>query len=125
VQKPLWAFRPEPWLQQLIEKEIEANPQIKGRTAAIHHIIEDLQTKLKEAEAQETSEINLAAQQPSTPKPMPKVKEPNAEHQFSKVECPSYKTEILLQSCEATQRSKPEVCKAQSCSNINPEIIKD
>jgi hypothetical protein len=126
MQKPLWAFRPEPWLQSLIEKDIENNPQIKGKTAAIHHIIEDLQTKLKEAESQlKTFEINPAAQQHSIPMSMPKVKVPSAEHQFSKVECPRYKTEIPLQHCKTFQKSSPDLCRAQNCSNINPEIIKN
>jgi hypothetical protein len=126
MQKPLWAFRPEPWLQQLIEKEIETNPQIIGKTAAIHHIIEDLQTKLKEAEAQlKTSEFNPEAQQLSTPKPMPKVKETNTERQSSKVKCPRYQTDILLQHCETIQQSSSGSCKAQNCANINPETIKN
>lgn len=53
MQKPFWGFRPEPWLERLVEKEMEENPQL-DRTAAIHALIKstsDLEAKLKVAEA--------------------------------------------------------------------------
>jgi hypothetical protein len=55
MQKPFCGFRPEPWLESLVEKEIRMNPLLKGsKTAAIHALIQktaDLEAKLKEAEA--------------------------------------------------------------------------
>jgi hypothetical protein len=55
MQKPFWGFRPEPWLENLVKKEIRINPLLKGsKTAAIHALIQktaDLEAKLKVAEA--------------------------------------------------------------------------
>jgi hypothetical protein len=85
-------------------------------------------------------------QQPSKPKPEPTPlpetqetkgnKQPTPEktqplptdpikRQWTKVDCPRYKTVMMLQSCEATQKSRPDLCKEQNCPNINPEIITD
>jgi hypothetical protein len=71
-------------------------------------------------ETQETKEERLPTPEKTKPLPTDPV-----ERQWAKVDCPRYKTVIMLQLCEATQRSRPDLCKEQNCPNINPEIITD
>jgi hypothetical protein len=71
-------------------------------------------------ETQETKEELLPVSEKTEPIPTDPV-----ERQFVKVECPIHQTVKSIPQCEAIQKSRPDLCKAQNCPNINSEIIAD
>jgi hypothetical protein len=145
--------RLKPWLSEDLEA-FQNKKGLANQSDILHEYVLDLKNKATDLEAWKSRALFLEAfmkkhgipilkaPQPSKPEPtpiretqetkeelLPKKTEPiptdPVKRQFVKVECPIHQTVKSLVQCEVIQKMRPDLCKAQNCPNINPEIIKD